>query len=131
MAGRRGPPRREELIMTENKAQKNAVRRRMAETGESYSVARRAILGGASSTRPAHAWDEKMRKPGRAWDERLRPPGAWSERLRGGASFARLPGLEWLADLAGGEPPRPGRWFPGRSETRQAPVPPRPPRPPR
>jgi hypothetical protein len=45
-AGRRGQPRREELIMTRNKAQKAAVRQRMAETGEPYSVARRALQPG-------------------------------------------------------------------------------------
>ena len=43
MAGRRGPTRREEIIMTENKAQKSAIRQRMAATGEPYSVARREV----------------------------------------------------------------------------------------
>src|SRR6201996_3200222 len=52
-ASRRGPPRREEMIMTQNKAQKTAIRRRMAETGESYVVARRAVLGdGATPEAP-------------------------------------------------------------------------------
>src|SRR6202011_1814278 len=43
MAGRRGPTRREEMIMTEDKARKIATRQRMAETGEPYSVARHAV----------------------------------------------------------------------------------------
>src|SRR6202042_2833573 len=34
------------FIMTENKAQKAAIRERMAETGEPYSVARHAVLSG-------------------------------------------------------------------------------------
>jgi hypothetical protein len=36
------------MIMTQNKVQKAAIRRRMAETGESYVVARRIVLGEAS-----------------------------------------------------------------------------------
>src|SRR6202000_3383559 len=48
-ASRRGPPRREETIMTQNKVQKAAIRRRMAETGESYVVARRAVLEGTGT----------------------------------------------------------------------------------
>ena len=43
MAGRRGPTRREEMIMTQDKARKTATRQRMAETGEPYSVARHAV----------------------------------------------------------------------------------------
>ncbi|MGH3225531.1 MAG: hypothetical protein ACRDPY_43740, partial [Streptosporangiaceae bacterium] len=43
VAGRRGPTRREEITMTENKAQKSAIRQRMAATGEPYSVARREV----------------------------------------------------------------------------------------
>jgi hypothetical protein len=34
--------------MTQNKGQKAAIRRRMAETGEPYVVARRMVLGEAS-----------------------------------------------------------------------------------
>ena len=43
MAGRRGPTRWEEMIMTQDKARKTATRQRMAETGEPYSVARHAV----------------------------------------------------------------------------------------
>src|SRR5580704_16076937 len=43
MAGRRGPTRPEEMIMTQDKARKIATRQRMAETGEPYSVARHAV----------------------------------------------------------------------------------------
>jgi len=46
LAGRRGPTRREEMIMTSNKAQKTAARQRMAQTGEPYSVARHAVSAG-------------------------------------------------------------------------------------
>src|SRR5450755_3656165 len=45
LASRRGQSRREEMIMTQNKAQKAAARQRMAQTGEPYSVARRATAG--------------------------------------------------------------------------------------
>jgi hypothetical protein len=41
-----GSSRREDMIMTQNKAQKTAARQRMAETGEPYSVARRAVAAG-------------------------------------------------------------------------------------
>ena len=43
MAGGRGQSRLEEMIMTEDKARKTAARERMAQTGEPYSVARRAV----------------------------------------------------------------------------------------
>jgi hypothetical protein len=48
-ASRRGPTRREEMIMTRNKAQKTAARHRMAQTGEPYSVARKATQARAES----------------------------------------------------------------------------------
>jgi hypothetical protein len=41
--GRRGQTPREELIMTEDKTRKIAIRERMAATGEPYNVARRAV----------------------------------------------------------------------------------------
>src|SRR5689334_7134685 len=47
-ASRRGQTRREETTMTSDKARKTATRIRMAETGEPYSVARRAIEDDAS-----------------------------------------------------------------------------------
>src|SRR6185312_10970878 len=43
MAGRRGPTRREAMIMTQDKARKAAARQRMAQTGEPYSVARHTV----------------------------------------------------------------------------------------
>src|SRR5438105_196501 len=58
MAGRRGPTRREEMIMTQDKARKAATRQRMAETGEPYRVARHAVETEAadqSATEPAPA----------------------------------------------------------------------------
>src|SRR5450755_2506231 len=48
LASRRGQSRREEMIMTQNKAQKAAARQRMAQTGEPYSVARRATAAGTA-----------------------------------------------------------------------------------
>src|SRR5450432_4247692 len=53
MAGRRGPTRREELIMTQDKARKIATRQRMAETGEPYSVARHAVEDAGGDEREA------------------------------------------------------------------------------
>ena len=51
MAGRRGPTRWEEMIMTQDKARKTATRQRMAETGEPYSVARHAVGNEAAKER--------------------------------------------------------------------------------
>src|ERR1022692_434844 len=45
-AGRRGQTRREDMIMTQDKARKTAARQRMADTGEPYSVAMRAVQPG-------------------------------------------------------------------------------------
>lgn len=44
LAGRRGQSGLGKMIMTSNKAQKSAIRQRMSETGEPYSVARNAML---------------------------------------------------------------------------------------
>jgi hypothetical protein len=44
VTGSRGPTRQEESSMTRDKARKAAARQRVAETGEPYSVARRAVL---------------------------------------------------------------------------------------
>ena len=52
-AGRRGQTPREELIMTEDKIRKIAIRARMAATGEPYNVARRAV----EDSRPLAAAD--------------------------------------------------------------------------
>jgi hypothetical protein len=54
LAGRRGQPRQEEMIMTQDKARKTAIRRRMAETGEPYSVARN-VIGTAIGAGPVAA----------------------------------------------------------------------------
>ena len=51
-AGRRGPTRQEDMIMTQNKAQKSVIRQRMAETGEPYSVARRSVQDRLSRAPP-------------------------------------------------------------------------------
>src|SRR5580693_7687172 len=48
LAGRRGRSRREETIVTRDKAHKTAIRERMAATGEPYSEARRMLLDPAA-----------------------------------------------------------------------------------
>ena len=50
--------------MTKNKAQKTAIRQRMAETGEPYSVARQAVQ--ASQPAAAEGWDEEYYADGAA-----------------------------------------------------------------
>jgi hypothetical protein len=52
------------MIMTKNKAQKSAIRQRMAETGEPYSVARHAVE--ASQPAAAEGWDEEYYADGAA-----------------------------------------------------------------
>jgi hypothetical protein len=74
------------MIMTENKAQKTAIRQRMAETGEPYSVARHAV----QASQPAAAGD---------WDEEYYADGAASE----GITVA-----EFKAREAAGSLPPPG-----------------------
>ena len=44
LASSRGQPRQEEMIMTQDKALKNAIRARMAASGEPYAEARRVVL---------------------------------------------------------------------------------------
>lgn len=73
--------------MTENKAQKAAIRARMAATGEPYSVARHAVLGG-QPPRPAgppvpgpKPWDERSLGP-KPWDEQIPADRPWDERVR-------------------------------------------------
>ncbi|HEX3751262.1 MAG TPA: hypothetical protein VHW06_11935 [Streptosporangiaceae bacterium] len=48
--------------MTQNKVQKAAIRRRMAETGESYVVARRAVLEGAGRAGPVTPEEQYARE---------------------------------------------------------------------
>jgi dTMP kinase len=50
------------MIMTQNKVQKAAIRRRMAETGESYVVARRAVLEGAGTAGPVTPEEQYARE---------------------------------------------------------------------
>jgi hypothetical protein len=52
------------MIMTKNKAQKSAIRQRMAETGEPYSVARHAVEAGQPAA--AEGWDEEYYADGAA-----------------------------------------------------------------
>jgi hypothetical protein len=52
------------MIMTKNKAQKSAIRQRMAETGEPYSVARHAVE--ASQPAAAEGWNEEYYADGAA-----------------------------------------------------------------
>ena len=111
--------------MTQNKAQKSVIRQRMAETGEPYSVARRA-----AAAQPAAAED---------WDEEYYADGAASEgitveefKAREAADLERrgLPTVDaQAADMTG--MPWPGRRQ-HRTESfgRVPPVPPIPPLPP-
>src|SRR5439155_12456651 len=70
MAGRRGPTRREEMIMTQDKARKTATRQRMAETGEPYSVARHAVENEAAGAQSAA--DEVGAPQSRSYPEQAR-----------------------------------------------------------
>ena len=107
--------------MTQNKARKSVIRQRMAETGEPYSVARRA-----AAAQPATAGD---------WDEEYYADGAASEgitveefKAREAADLERrgLPTVDaQAADMTG--MPRP-RWRQHRTE-RFGNMPPLPPRP--
>jgi hypothetical protein len=77
MAGRRGQTRREDTIMTEDKARKAAIRERMAETGEPYSVARHAVENGEPAAGAPHAQvqDEQY------WNEQYYADGAATEGI--------------------------------------------------
>jgi hypothetical protein len=67
------------MIMTENKAQKTAIRERMARTGEPYSVARRAVLSGhVPSAGPAGSWPKWVPKP---WNEEIPDSKPWDEEI--------------------------------------------------
>jgi hypothetical protein len=67
------------MIMTENKAQKTAIRERMARTGEPYSVARRAVLSGhVPAAGPAGSWPKWVPKP---WNEEIPDSKPWDEEI--------------------------------------------------
>jgi hypothetical protein len=91
------------MIMTEYKAQKIAIRERMARTGEPYSVARRAVLSRPDTGEPAGAWPNWIPKPwneeipeGRPWDEEIPEGKPWDEDIPEDS-------------LAAGQPPPPRR----------------------
>src|ERR1035437_998181 len=124
-AGRRGPTRQEDMIMTQNKAQKSVIRQRMAETGEPYSVARRAVQAQPTT---AGDWDEEYYADGAASEgitvEEFKAREAADQERRG------LPTADaQAADMTG--MPRP-RWQQHGTESfgSVAPVPPLPPVPP-
>src|SRR5262249_56977183 len=87
-ASRRGRTRREETIMTRNKAQKTAIRQRMAVTGEPYSVARRAAGAGDAEPEdldrdeltPEERYAQEAEPPGRTAEEGEAQPGAFPPR---------------------------------------------------
>src|ERR1039457_2792542 len=122
-AGRRGPTRQKDMTMTQDKPQKSVIRQRRAETGEPYSVARRA-----AAAQPATAED---------WDEEYYADGAASEgssveefktREAAGQESRGLPTVD--AQAADGMP-RPGwRQYRTASFGGVPPVPPMPPVPP-
>jgi hypothetical protein len=113
------------MIMTQNKAQKSVIRQRMAETGEPYSVARRAA---AAQPATAEDWDEEYYADGAASEgitvEEFKAREAADQERRG------LPTVDaQAADMTG--MPRP-RWRQHRTESFGSvpPVPPLPPVPP-
>ena len=111
--------------MTQNKAQKSVIRQRMAETGEPYSVARRAV-----QAQPATAkdWDEEYYADGAASEgitvDEFKTREAADQESRG------LPTVDaQAADMTG--MPRPGwRQYRTASFGGVPPVPPMPPMPP-
>ena len=111
--------------MTQNKAQKSVIRQRMAETGEPYSVARRAV-----QAQPATAkdWDEEYYADGAASEgitvDEFKTREAADQESRG------LPTVDaQAADMTG--MPRPGwRHYRTASFGGVPPVPPMPPMPP-
>src|SRR5215469_10936987 len=111
MAGRRGPTRREDMIMTENKAQKTAIRERMARTGEPYSVARRAVLSGQPPPGPTASWPKRIPKPwneevpdSKPWDEEIPEGRPWDEEIPEDSLAGDQPWLEqYFADGAATE----------------------------
>jgi hypothetical protein len=111
------------MIMTQNKAQKSVIRQRMAETGEPYSVARRAV-----QAQPATAKD---------WDEEYYADGAASEGITVDefktreAADQESRGLPTVDAQAADGMPRPGwRQYRTASFGGVPPVPPMPPMPP-
>jgi len=67
--------------MTENKAKKAAIRERMAETGEPYSVARHAVQDGQpDEPEDTTAQPRDERVPDEAGDEQLRGDQDWVEQ---------------------------------------------------
>ncbi len=108
--------------MTEHKAQKIAIRERMARTGEPYSVARRAVLSGEPHSGELHpgelhpggpvaAWPNWIPKPwneeipeGKPWDEQIPEGKPWGEELPEDSLSADQPWLEqYFADGAATE----------------------------
>src|SRR2546429_9604264 len=102
MGGSGGRPRREEMIMTQDKARKTATRQRMAETGEPYSVARHAVeneaaedsapetpvVEGRSYAEQAQELAERARRRADEAQERADEAQERAERAGGAASLA-------------------------------------------
>jgi hypothetical protein len=131
------------MIMTQNKAQKAAIRQRMAETGEPYSVARHAVQDPQPAT--TEDWDEQYYADGAASEgmtvaefkareaadqERSGRPAVDAlaasltamPQLRDAARAGRRLAHEFRQQLRGGAPGGPG--------ARPRPLPPMPPMPP-
>ena len=78
--------------MTEDKARKRAIRRRMAKTGERYTAARRHVVKPSTPPRvadPGMSEDAVRRGTGRGWDEWLGILDAWGAAGRSHRDIAR------------------------------------------
>lgn len=76
--------------MTEKKAQKRAIRTRMAKTGERYAAARQHVVGpGETAADPPFSEDAVRRGTGKGWREWIRILDAWGARERSHRDIAR------------------------------------------
>lgn len=76
--------------MTENKAQKRAIRTRMAKTGERYTAARQHVVKAEESAAdPPFSEEAVRRRTGKGWREWIRILDAWGARERSHRDIAR------------------------------------------
>ena len=76
--------------MTENKAQKRAIRTRMAKTGERYTAARQHVgKPEESAADPPFSEEAVRRRTGKGWREWIRILDAWGARERSHRDIAR------------------------------------------
>lgn len=76
--------------MTENKAQKRAIRTRMTKTGERYTAARQHVVKAEEpAADPPFSEDAVRRRTGKGWREWIRILDAWGARERSHRDIAR------------------------------------------